>query len=178
MHFGASSVVSNIHTDFHLEIVQPLAHTTQNHRYQSSFVWSLQGVEWEGQDGSQFQMPIKQGNDINNLGSTVNFLKGIAYSDSQLPVPQFVNVHVYQVRQGRALPGTVLFVIIQPFFYYSFWGKRQMCELLEASYQAPFFVFFFKRRRNCLLVNFQNLITYDLGSEEYLVLYRSMRERS
>jgi len=29
MHFGASDIVSNTHTDFHLEIVQPLAHTTQ-----------------------------------------------------------------------------------------------------------------------------------------------------
>lgn len=29
MHFGASSIVSSIHTDLHLEIVQPLACTTR-----------------------------------------------------------------------------------------------------------------------------------------------------
>ncbi|CAM9445735.1 unnamed protein product, partial [Bubo scandiacus] len=28
MHFGASGVVSDIHTDFYLEIMQPLAHAT------------------------------------------------------------------------------------------------------------------------------------------------------
>lgn len=41
-HFGASGVVSNGHTDFPLEIVQPLVHTTRSHRSQSSFEWSLQ----------------------------------------------------------------------------------------------------------------------------------------
>lgn len=49
-------------------------------------MWSLQGLKWEGSEGLQFQMPIKQGHDI-NLGSTGNFLKGLAYSDPQFPVP-------------------------------------------------------------------------------------------
>lgn len=82
MHFGASGVSSG-HTEFHLEIVQPLAHTTWNHRSQISFVWSLQG--WSGRLGRMAILDA-QGNGINNLANTVSFLKGLAYSDPQFPV--------------------------------------------------------------------------------------------
>lgn len=82
MHFGASSV-SNDRTDFHLEIVQSLAHTTRSHRSQSSFVWALQ--VWSGRLGRMAILDA-QGKGINNLANTVSFLKGLVYSDPQFPV--------------------------------------------------------------------------------------------
>lgn len=47
--------------------------------------------------GRQGKMAIldAQRDDINNLGNTVSFLKGLVYSDPQFPVDEFVNVHIY-----------------------------------------------------------------------------------
>lgn len=83
MHFGASGFVSNGHTDFHLEIVQPLARTTWSHRSQSSFVWSFQ--VWSGSLG-RMAILAAQGNGINNLANSASFIKDLAYSDPQFPV--------------------------------------------------------------------------------------------
>lgn len=83
MHFGASGVVSNGHTDFHLETVRPLAHTTWSHGSQSSFVWSLQ--VWRGRLGGMAILDAQR-NGINNFANTVSILKGLAYSDPQFPV--------------------------------------------------------------------------------------------
>lgn len=57
MRFGASGVVSNGHTDFPSEIVQPLAQTTWSHRSQSSFVWSLQVWSRKARKNGNFGWP-------------------------------------------------------------------------------------------------------------------------
>lgn len=122
MHFGASGVVSNGHTDFHLEIVQPLAPTTWSHRSQSSFVWSFQ--VWSGRLGKMAILDA-QGNGINNLADSVNFFKGSCIFWSTVPSGLVCKCAYLlgKIRKRTAWNCAAIFVI-QTYIYNSQGGKK------------------------------------------------------
>lgn len=122
MHFGASGVVSNGHTDFPLEIVQPLAHTTWSHRSQSSFVWSLQVWSGKARKDGNFGCPREW---YWQFGKHSKLFKGSCIFWSTVPSGLVCKCAYLLGKIGkRSAWNCAATVVIQTFFYYSLGEKK------------------------------------------------------